>query len=68
MDKQVNPEHRSSIKPGDHVFIVMKEDQESGSLTEGYVKDILTRSSKHPHGIKVRLETGEIGRVKKVVE
>ncbi len=47
--------------------IVLKEDQRSQKLTEGFVKDILTNSSKHPHGIKVRLETGEIGRVKKIL-
>jgi len=50
------------------VKIVMKEDQRNGKLTEGTVKDILTKSLKHPHGIKVRLETGEIGRVKEMSE
>ncbi len=59
---------REQIKPGLHVAIVLKEDQRTGELTEGYVKDILTKSPKHPHGIKVRLETGEIGRVKKIIE
>ncbi|MHB1687360.1 MAG: YwbE family protein [Ignavibacteriaceae bacterium] len=59
---------REHIKPGAHVAIVLKEDQRTGELTNGYVKDILTKSSKHPHGIKVRLETGEIGRVKKVLD
>ena len=49
---------RADIKPGTHVKIVMKEDQRTGELTEGVVKDILTKSPKHPHGIKVRLETG----------
>lgn len=44
----------------------MKEDQRSGKLTEGIVQDILTRSPKHPHGIKVRLETGQVGRVRKI--
>lgn len=58
---------RAEIKPGLHVKIVLKEDQRSGELTEGYVKDILTNSAKHPHGIKVRLETGEVGRVKKII-
>lgn len=57
---------RADIKPGLHVAIVLKEDQRTGTLTEGYVKDILTNSSTHPHGIKVRLETGEVGRVKKI--
>ena len=50
------------------VAIVMKEDQRSGLLTEGYVERILTKSSQHPHGIKVKLETGEVGRVKKIME
>jgi uncharacterized repeat protein (TIGR03833 family) len=59
---------RADIKPGVHVNIVMKEDQRSGILTEGYVKDILTKSSTHPHGIKVRLETGEVGRVHEILE
>ena len=51
-----------------HVKIVFKENQRTGKLTEGYVKDILTKSSKHPHGIKVRLKTGEVGRVKEMLE
>jgi len=55
---------RSDIKPGLHVSIVLKKDQQSGKLTEGIVKDILTKSPTHPHGIKVRLESGEVGRVK----
>ena len=59
---------RSDLKPGMHVKIVLKEDQQTGKLTEGIVKDILTKSPKHPHGIKVRLETGEIGRVKEILE
>jgi uncharacterized repeat protein (TIGR03833 family) len=59
---------RSDIKTGMQVKIVMKEDQRTGKLTEGIVKDILTNSAKHPHGIKVRLETGEVGRVKEIVE
>ena len=58
---------RENIKRGLHVSIVLKEDQHSGKLTEGFVKDILTNSSKHPHGIKVRLETGEVGRVKEIL-
>ena len=48
------------------VWIVLKEDQRSRKLTEGIVKDILTRSPTHPHGIKVRLESGQVGRVKKI--
>ncbi|RAU82160.1 YwbE family protein [Pontibacter arcticus] len=59
---------RSNIKPGLHVMIVQKEDQRTGDLTEGYVQDILTNSSTHPHGIKVRLETGEVGRVQEILE
>ena len=58
---------RSEIKTGMQVKIVLKEDQRTGKLTEGIVKDILTKSPKHPHGIKVRLETGEVGRVKEIV-
>jgi uncharacterized repeat protein (TIGR03833 family) len=57
---------RADIKPGAEVSIVLKQDQRSGKLTEGIVKDILTKSPKHPHGIKVRLESGAVGRVKKV--
>ncbi|MGD0854308.1 MAG: YwbE family protein [Dehalococcoidia bacterium] len=57
---------RMSIKPGLRVAIVMKEDQRSGKLTDGIVKDILTNSSVHPHGIKVRLESGQVGRVKEI--
>ncbi len=57
---------RFDIKPGMKVAIVLKEDQRTGKLTEGIVKDILTNSPTHPHGIKVRLETGEVGRVKKI--
>jgi uncharacterized repeat protein (TIGR03833 family) len=56
---------RSDIKPGMKVSIVLKKDQRTGTLTEGVVKDILTKSPHHPHGIKVRLESGEVGRVKK---
>ena len=57
---------RANIKPGTEVSIVLKQDQRSGKLTEGIVKDILTKSPKHPHGIKVRLESGAVGRVKKI--
>jgi uncharacterized repeat protein (TIGR03833 family) len=55
---------RKDINPGMKVSIEQKKDQRTGALTEGTVKDILTKSSTHPHGIKVRLSTGEIGRVK----
>jgi uncharacterized repeat protein (TIGR03833 family) len=57
---------RSDIKPGSRVWIVLKKDQRTGKLTEGIVKDILTKSATHPHGIKVRLESGDVGRVKKI--
>ena len=59
---------RSNIKIGQLVNIVLKADQRTGNLTEGVVKDILTKSPNHPHGIKVRLETGEVGRVKEILE
>ncbi len=58
---------RSGIKPGMKVAIVLKNDQRTGRLTEGIVKDILTNSTTHPHGIKVRLESGAVGRVKKIL-
>ncbi len=58
--------NRSDIKTGLLVSIVLKKDQRSGNLTEGIVKDILTKSPSHPHGIKVRLENGAVGRVKKI--
>ncbi len=58
---------RAQIKPGLRVRIVLKQDQPTGKLTEGIVKDILTNSSTHPHGIKVRLMSGAVGRVKEVV-
>lgn len=59
---------RSAIKPGMEVAIVLKQDQRTGKLTEGVVKTILTNSATHPHGIKVRLEDGQVGRVKKILE
>jgi uncharacterized repeat protein (TIGR03833 family) len=62
----VNGQERKHIKKGSKVLIVLKKDQKSGKLTEGVVKDILTRSSFHPHGIKVRLENGKVGRVKEI--
>ncbi len=58
---------RASIRAGMRVAIVLKQDQASGRLTEGTVRDILTRSPSHPHGIKVRLESGEVGRVKAIL-
>jgi uncharacterized repeat protein (TIGR03833 family) len=59
---------RKNIKAGLKVSIVLKQDQRSGKLTDGVVKDILTNSAKHPHGIKVRLEDGQVGRVAKILE
>jgi uncharacterized repeat protein (TIGR03833 family) len=59
---------RIHIKPGTKVQIVLKQDQRTGQLTEGIVKDLLTNSPSHPHGIKVRLEDGQVGRVKKIMD
>ncbi len=59
---------RADIKPGLRVRIVLKKDQASGRLTEGIVKDILTHSPTHPHGIKVRLMDGQVGRVKEIID
>ena len=64
----VNGQTRSNIKPGATVLIVLKQDQRTGKLTKGIVKDILTKSSNHPHGIKVRLQDGQVGRVKEIVD
>ena len=63
----MNGRNRSDINAGVRVKIVQKQDQRSGKLTEGVVKDILTKSSTHPHGIKVRLTNGVVGRVKKIL-
>jgi uncharacterized repeat protein (TIGR03833 family) len=57
---------RADIRPGVKVDIVLKKDQRTGHLTQGKVKDILTKSATHPHGIKVRLTNGQVGRVKKI--
>ena len=59
---------RSNILIGLEVEIVEKHNQRTGELTEGFVEKILTKSSQHPHGIKVRLETGEVGRVKNILD
>lgn len=64
----MNGQKRAEIKPGMTVLIVLKQDQRTGKLTRGVVKDILTSSPTHPHGIKVRLESGAVGRVKEIVE
>ncbi|MGD9161750.1 MAG: YwbE family protein [Desulfobacteraceae bacterium] len=59
---------KAAIKPGSHVKVVQKQDQRTGKLTEGVVKNILTNFATHPHGIKVRLENGVVGRVKEVID
>lgn len=64
----MNGQNRKDIKPGLTVDIVLKQDQREGKRTRGIVKDILTSSAKHPHGIKVRLETGEVGRVQEIID
>jgi len=64
----MNGQNRKDIEIGMTVDIVLKEDQRTGKLTRGVVADILTNSQFHPHGIKVRLESGEVGRVQNIVE
>jgi uncharacterized repeat protein (TIGR03833 family) len=64
----INGQTRSAIKPGMTVLIVLKQDQPTGKLTKGIVKDILTKSPTHPHGIKVRLMDGQVGRVKEIIQ
>lgn len=59
---------RVDIKPGARVRVVQKQDQRTGKLTEGIVKRLLTNSPTHPHGIKVMLEDGVVGRVKEIIE
>ncbi len=59
--------NRRDIRPGIEVDIVLKKDQRTGKLTRGVVKDILTKSANHPHGIKVRLADGQVGRVKAIL-
>jgi len=61
-------QYRKSVSPGVEVDIILKQHQVSGKLTRGVVKDILTKSSFHPHGIKVRLVSGEVGRVQEVFD
>ncbi len=63
----MNGTDRADIQPGTEVDIVLKEDQGSGKLTHGIVQDILTNSPTHPHGIKVRLASGKVGRVKNII-
>jgi len=71
MDKQPNTRangtRRDTILPGCTVDIILKEDQQSGKVTRGIVRDILTNSQTHPHGIKVRLRDGRIGRVARII-
>ena len=62
-----NGKMRSDVKPGLEVDIVLKQDQRTGKLTRGVVKDLLTNSPQHPHGIKVRLTDGQVGRVKNII-
>ncbi|MFL6213580.1 MAG: YwbE family protein [Blastocatellia bacterium] len=64
----MNGQNRKDVKVGLTVDVVLKQDQRTGKRTRGVVKDILTKSPHHPHGIKVRLETGEVGRVQEIVE
>jgi uncharacterized repeat protein (TIGR03833 family) len=59
--------NRADIRVGSRVKVVQKQDQRTGTLTEGVVRDILTKSTTHPHGIKVRLEGGIVGRVKEIL-
>jgi uncharacterized repeat protein (TIGR03833 family) len=63
----MNGNDRANIRPGISVLIVLKKDQRSGTLTKGVVKDILTNSPRHTHGIKVRIQSGEIGRVQEIL-
>ena len=65
--KMMDGKIRKNIRSGLSVAIVLKQDQRSGILTEGIVRDILTKSPKHSHGIKVRLEDGQVGRVQKIL-
>jgi uncharacterized repeat protein (TIGR03833 family) len=58
---------RSQLRPGLRVHIILKQDQSTGKLTDGIIKDILTSSLRHPHGIKVRLMDGKVGRVQEIV-
>ena len=67
-DKTKDGRNRSHIQPGQLVEIVLKADQRTGNLTEGVVSRILTKSAHHPHGIKVMLESGEVGRVQHILE
>lgn len=63
----MNGQHKKDIRPGIEVDIVLKQDQRTGKRTRGIVKEILTNSSYHPHGIKVRLASGQVGRVQDII-
>jgi uncharacterized repeat protein (TIGR03833 family) len=67
MDQKTG-KNRKDVKIGSEVYIVLKKDQRTGKRTKGIVKDLLTRSSFHPHGIKVRLEDGRVGRVQEIIK
>jgi uncharacterized repeat protein (TIGR03833 family) len=64
----MNGQHRKDVRPGLTVDVVLKKDQRTGKRTRGIVKELLTGSSFHPHGIKVRLQDGQVGRVKEIIE
>jgi uncharacterized repeat protein (TIGR03833 family) len=64
----MNCNNRSDIKTGSHVKVIQKQDQRSGRMTEGIIRDILTKSATHPHGIKVRLQSGIVCRVKEILD
>lgn len=63
----MNGQNRKDVRPGLEVDIVLKEDQRTGKRTRGIVRDLLTNSSFHPHGIKVRLQNGQVGRVQEII-
>ena len=60
--------NKKDIKTGSEVYIILKKDQRTGKRTKGIIKDVLTRSSFHPHGIKVRLNNGQVGRVQEIIK
>jgi len=64
----MNGKNRKDIRPGLQVDVVLKNDQRTGKRTRGIVKEILTNSSYHPHGIKVRLQSGQVGRVQEIIQ
>ena len=66
--KSMDGNYRKNVRPGQEVDIVLKQDQRTGRLTRGVVKDILTKAGNHPHGIKVRLISGQVGRVKHILK